>query len=477
VTSELTTQKFEDFPTVFKGPTLRPGDAGFSESRLLWNMRRGDEIPALIVRPLDPEDVVVAVDYARRHGAAIAVRSGGHGVDGHAMPHDALVIDTSKMKRISVDAATGRATLEAGVLLGEMDAATQEHGYAVPAGVVSNTGVAGLTLGGGVGHLSRTFGATVDNLLSIDVVTMDGRVITASAESNPDLFWGMRGAGHNLAIATSFTFQGQKVGPQVVSGVLVYSPQEALSFCAGIDEAMSRSPRELSIPMIFTPAPPLPGLPEELVGTPLLLAVVIYVGPVGGYDAAMSEVNALATPLANMVGPTSWCATNSLVDAFQPIGGRYHSGGGYLSAMRAEIAALALDRVAAAPVPTGPATGCLISFPMLGGALRDGDEDACAFSRTGAGWVSEVVAMWDTEPADDEYMGWVAEGVEALAPYSTGTGYINLTADRGPEWLRNVYGSAEKWERIVELKRKWDPDNRLAHNKNVLRAADAKPVD
>ncbi len=471
MTSELTIQRFGDFPANFKGPVLRPGDEGFAESRALWNTRHAGDTPALIVQPLDPQDVVVAVEYARQNGTTIAVRSGGHGVDAYAMPHDALVIDTTKLKRISVDAVTGQASLEAGVLLGEMDAATQGYGLVVPAGVVSDTGVAGLALGGGIGHLSRRFGATVDSLLSIDVVTMDGVARSVSADSEPDLFWGMRGAGHNLAIATSFTFQAHKLGPQVVSGVLVYSREEAMKLCAGIDEAMRRTSRDLSIALVFAQAPPLPGLPPELIGTPLLLAVVVHTGPIEDYDTAMREINSLATPMANMVTPKTWCETNSLLDLFQPSGRRYHSGGGYLPAMSGELAQIVLGRVRAAPVPTGPATGCLIGFPMLGGALQEADEDSCVFSRVGSAFVCEAVAMWDSGTADEEYMGWVEDSVEALAPYLTGTGYINLTADRGPEWLRTVYGSPEKWERLVELKRKWDPDNLLAHNKNVLHAA------
>ena len=465
-------ETFSDFPTAFKGPTLRPGDDGFLESRQLWNMRRADDTPALIAAPLDPQDVVTAVDYARRRSATIAIRSGGHGVDGYAMPQGALVIDTSRMKRISVDRNSGRVTLDAGVLLGEMDAATQEHGYAIPAGVVSNTGVAGLALGGGIGHLTRRFGATVDSLVSVDVVTTDGRVLTASADANQDLFWGMRGAGHNLAIATSFTFQAHKVGPEVVSGVVIYSPEEAVALCAGIDDAMRRAPRELSIPLIFTPAPPLPGLPPELIGAPVVITVVSYTGPAGSYEDAMKEINALANPVASMVRASSWLETNSIVDPFQPIGRRYHSGGGYLPAMSADVAKLALEHVADAPAAT-PTTGCLISFPMLGGAMLDPDEDACAFSRAGGEWVSEIVAMWEAKEADDDYLGWVKDGVAKFTPYSTGTGYINLTAHQGADWLRNVYGSPAKWERIVQLKRKWDPGNLLAHNKNVLDAADA----
>jgi FAD/FMN-containing dehydrogenase len=459
-------KKFADFPATFRGPTLRPGDRGYAESRQIWNMRRADDTPALIVQPLDPQDIVAAVDYARRVGTTIALRGGGHGDDGYAMPNSALVIDTSRMKRISVDFGTGRTTVEAGALLGELVAATQQHGYVVPAGVVSGVGVAGLTLGGGLGHLTRRFGATVDNLLSVEAVTMDGRSVVAADDVNPELFWGMRGAGHNLAIATSFTFQAQKVRPERVTGMLAYEPNEAVALCVGIDDAMSRAPRELSISFVFASGASLPGVPATLGMGPVLLALVSFLGPVDAYEGAMGEVHALASPAVNMVGPSSWREASSLVD-FQPAGRCYDTAGGYVQAMCGELAQVVLARIEAAPTPA-PMTRCMIAFPILGGALFDAHEDSCAFPRAGAAWVCEVSAMWNSGGLADAHAGWVADSIATLSTYLTGTGYINLTADRGPEWLSKFYGSAEKWERIVELKRTWDPNNHLAHNKNVL---------
>jgi FAD/FMN-containing dehydrogenase len=467
---------FVDFPVAFKGPNFRPGDDGYPDAKRLWNARHEDDQPALIVQPIDTDDVVLAVQYAIHEDISIAVRSGGHGIDCFAMPHDAFVIDTSRLKRISVDPATGRIEVEAGVLLGEMDAATQAHGYVIPAGTVTETGVAGLTLGGGIGHLTRRFGATVDSLVSVDVVTMDGRVITASADQNAELFWGMRGAGHNLAIATKFTYQGHKVGPQVMSGPLFYAGDEAVALLAGLDEAMSRAPRELAMTPVVMPAPPLPGMPEQMIGSPVVMPLVVYTGPLEGYEAAMSGVRALATPVADLVGPSTWLEANALVDPQSPSGRRQHSGGGYLPAMTEEVARIVLERVGASPVPTSPAPSCLITLPMLGGALHDFDEDSAAFSRSGAAYLYEVVGQWDLASSDDEFVGWVHETMTALAPHVLTNGYVNLTVDRGSDWLQSVYGSAEKWERIVALKRAWDPENRLSHNKNVLRALAGSPA-
>lgn len=468
--NSLSTHAFSDFPTTFKGPIYRPGDDGYEDVKQIWNTRLTHERPALIAQALDPDDVVIATKYAVSKDVSIAVKSGGHGIDATAMPHDALVIDTSKMKRISIDAHTGRATIEAGVLLGEMDAATQQHGYVVPAGVVTQTGAAGLTLGGGIGNLTRRFGATVDNLLSVDVVTMDGRKLTASAESNADLFWGLRGAGHNLAIATSFTYQARKVGPEVISGLVIYPADAAVPLFAGLDEAMARAPRELTVALLVLPAPPLPGLPEEIIGKPIVVAMIIYTGALDGFEAAVSGVRALATPLADTVKPSTWVEANSIVDSFEPIGRRQYLGGGYMPALTAEIGRIAVDRIAASPKPTGQGPSCLMTFPILGGALHDVDENSTAFSRTGASWLFEAAGQWDPATSDGEYMRWVDDTMAALAPHARTNAYINLTADRGPQWLRGAYGSPEKWERIVSLKRKWDPDNRLSHNKNVIRA-------
>jgi FAD/FMN-containing dehydrogenase len=470
MTDLAASRAFAHFPAAFKGPRYRPEDGGYADAKRLWNTRRGDSQPALIVQPLDPDDVVTAVQYAIAEDISVAVRSGGHGIDCSAMPHDAFVIDTSRMKRISVDPSTGQATVQAGVLLGEMDAATQAHGLVIPAGTVTETGVAGLTLGGGIGHLTRRFGATVDSLLSVDVVTMDGRVLTASSEENAELFWGLRGAGHNLAIATSFTYQARKVGPQVISGPMIYAGDSALSLLAGLDEAMSHAPRELAMTPVVMPAPPLPGLPEQMIGSPIVLALFVYTGPLDDYEAAVSGVRALADPLADLVRPSTWLEANALVDPQAPPGRRQHSGGGYLPAMTAEVAGIALERVGSSPTPPSPAPSCLITFPMLGGALGDVDENSTAFSRSGAAWLCEVCGQWDSATSDDEYVGWVDDTVTILAPHSATNGYVNLTADRGGDWLRGVYGSPEKWERIVALKRAWDPDNRLCHNKNVLRA-------
>jgi FAD/FMN-containing dehydrogenase len=380
------------------------------------------------------------------------------------------------MKGITVDPQTGITRIEAGVLLGEMDAATQKHGLVVPAGTVSATGAAGLILGGGMGYLTRRFGMTVDNLISADVVTVDGRRLTASEDENQELFWGLRGAGHNLAIATSFTLQAHRVGPDVVSGLIIYPIDQAVTILGKIDEAMAAAPRELTIYPVVLPAPPLPGLPEAMIGVPIFVLIAVYTGELDKYEEAMSSVRPLGQPLADMVHPSSWLEANSILDVLAPPGRRQHSRGGYLAGITEEIAQIMVDHVSNAPAPTGLGPSCAVAFPILGGANHDFDEHSKAYSREGAEWLWEVLGQWDPPEKDAEYDGWVDGVMNALIPYSLGNGYVNLSTDRGAEWLEGLYGSPEKWQRICALKAEWDPENRLSHNKNVARAQAALAV-
>jgi hypothetical protein len=386
------------------------------------------------------------------------------------MPQGAFVIDTTPMKKIQVDAETGITTIEAGVLLGEMDAATQEHGYVVPSGTVSATGAAGLTLGGGIGYLTRRFGMTVDSLLAVELVTVTGERMIASEYENQELFWGLCGAGHNLAIATSFTYQAHKVGPQVTSGLIIYPIDAAVGIFAQLDDVMLRAPRELSIYPVMLPAPPLPGLPEQMIGVPIFVLIIVYTGEASKYEDAVAGVRRLGQPLADMVGPSSWLQANSILDVLAPPGRRQHSRGGYLGGMTAELAQKVVSRVLVAPPPTSPGPSVAIAFPCLGGANLEFAEDSKAYSRKGALWMWEILGMWDVPEKDAEFERWVDGTMSDIMPFSLPNGYVNLSADRGPRWLRDVYGSRDKWRRICTLKNQFDPKNLLRHNKNVARA-------
>jgi FAD/FMN-containing dehydrogenase len=464
--------EFEDFPVEFSGPIFRPGDEGFSDVRSIWNMR-SDEHPALVVRPRNVDDVVTAVRYAAARGVSVAIHSGGHGIDALAMPGGALVIDNSLLKNIAVDENSGHVTIEAGVRLGELDAVAQRYGLVVPAGVVADTGAAGLTLGGGIGHNVRRFGATVDNVVSIELVTADGRLVTASAHENVELFWGLRGAGQNLGIATCFTYQGHELGQQVMSGMLCFAADDAPRLFDGIDAVMAIAPRELAVTFMVVAAVPEPGLPVEMVGQTIVTALVVYTGALGAYEEAVSGVLSLAAPFVNQVTRTTWLEANDIVSKMTPPGRRYHMVGGYLPGLNAEIARIAIDAVTSSPRPDAPQPTCSVTFPVLGGALLDAAEDSMAFSREGAEWLVEVTAQWDDRTDDDKYLPWVPKTHEALKPFISPNAYTNLSSDQGAAWLRGAYGTLDKWERIVRLKQEWDPENRFSYNKNIARAVES----
>jgi hypothetical protein len=271
-------------------------------------------------------------------------------------------------------------------------------------------------------------------------------------------------------IATGFEYQAHRVGPEVISGLIIYPIEQTVSILGRIDEALHAAPRELTVYPVVLPAPPLPGLPEAFVGAPIFVLIIVYTGDLAKAEDAIAPVAALGQPMANMVGPSSWLQANSILDVLAPPGRRQHSRGGYLAAITDEIAEIVVEQVATAPAPTGPGPSCAVAFPCLGGANDDFPEGYVAYSREGAQWLWEVLGQWDPVEKDGEYDGWVDGVMDALSPYSLRNGYINLSTDRGAEWLEGLYGSREKWERVCRLKAEWDPQNRLSHNKNVTRA-------
>jgi len=467
---------FADFPSSFSGQLFRPGDSGYAEARKIFNCITDDEDPALIVRCANEEDVVIAAGYASARGEPIAVRSGGHSSDASAMPGGALVIDLSAMTQITVDVAGRTARAQAGVLLGDFDAATQAHGLATTAGTVSTTGLAGLTLGGGVGYLMRRYGATVDNLLACDVVTVDGRRVRASEQENPELFWGLRGAGHNLGIVTAFEYRLHEVGPEVVNGLIIYPLDQAAEVFAGVREIMKDASRDLMVHACLLPLPPLPPIPAEAHGMPVAILIATFCGDLEQADSAIAPLASLGQPLANVIEHKSYLEAQALLNVLAPPGRRMFARGAHMSELSDEAVAVAIGRSAAPPAPTGPGPSSAIIFWCLGGALDDVDEDAMAFSREGASWMWEAIGQWDPADKDAEFKAWVDGVLGDLAPYSRANGYVNLTVDQGPDWLAGLYGSPAKYERLVKLKTEWDPDNLLRFNKNILPVREAAPV-
>ncbi|RYZ77716.1 MAG: FAD-binding oxidoreductase [Proteobacteria bacterium] len=458
---------FQEFTQSFKGEVITsPTDSGYKASRLIFNMRP-DAIPSMILRCIDVDDVITAVRYAGLNQFPIAVRSGGHGVDGSAMPDGAFVIDMTAMKRISVDELTSTVKVQSGVLLGEMDQATQAYRLVVPAGTVSTTGVAGLTLGGGIGYNMRKFGATVDSLLSCEVVTAAGAVVTANKDENADLFWALKGGGGNFGIVTEFTFQAHKLGPDVVSGIIVFPVQTAKETLSALRNYMADAPRDLFVVGALAPCPPLPMIPLEAHGKPVLALVIVYTGDPLKAEKFVGPLGKLNTPLVNLVGPSTWIKTNQMLDATAPYGMRAKTFGGYLSNLNPESVDVALASALSSPANFTQATVTVQNFWCMGGAIsEDFSENSAAFSREGATWLWEAVAMWNEKSDDRIFDSWITDLNNQMRPHLRSNGYINLTTDQGQQWLRGIYGSQEKYERLVETKRKWDPTNMFRFNKN-----------
>jgi FAD/FMN-containing dehydrogenase len=456
----------DNFPSAFRGTLLRPDDEGYGAARLIFNMRLSEAKPALIARPVDETDVAIAVRYASAHVLPVAIRGGGHGVDGTAMPDNTLVLDMTGFKTIDVDAGERVIRAGAGVLLGEFDAAAQVHGLVVPSGTVSSTGIAGLTLGGGVGALMRRFGATVDNLVGCTLVTADGSIVTASANENADLFWALRGGGGNFGVVTAFEYQAHLLDHDVTAGMILFPFEQSHGILATLAAWMPTAPRELGLIAALLACPPLPSVPVDLVGKPVLVLVVVHSGRPETAGPILDRLVGLGMPIVTMVHATPWVKANSMLDASAVYGRRYYTRGGYLSALSPEAIAVLCETIVKAPPSRSPGPSVLHNVWFMGGAISDDfAEDSVAFSRQGAAAFWECVGQWDDPDQDEVFSAWV-DAAAAAMPLRV-NGYSNLSNDHGEAWRRGLWGSAEKFARLRAVKAKWDPRNLFRFNKNI----------
>jgi FAD/FMN-containing dehydrogenase len=445
------------FRDLFHGEILEPAQPGYNEARVVWN-GIVDRHPALVARCADHEDVVSAIGFAREHDFVIAVRSGGHSVGGFSTCDGGVVIDLSLMRGARVDPERRVARVNGGALLRELDLSAQESGLACPVGVVSHTGVAGLTLGGGMGRLQRKYGFTIDNLLSVELVTADGRLIRASEEENPDLFWGMRGAGANFGVVTSFEFDLHPVGPLVTHGFRAYMIDRAHEVAARFAEFASTSPDEVMPTLTFgivAPEDPWP----ELVGRPVALVQVTHSGRVDDAERVLRPVR-VERPLSDTIEPKTYLSLQAANDEGLAWGKRFYMKGGFVNAITDEVVAACVDHIAAAP------TGCGIGFWAQGGAIARVPTDAMAFAgRDAAFWVG-IEAFWEDPGHDQTFIDWGRRTWNALEPFTGGGHYVNDMVETGEGIVRSIYGDA-KYERLVSLKRAYDPDNVFRLNQNI----------
>lgn len=449
-----------ELKTHFRGVLLRPGDAGYDAARAIWNGMI-DKRPALIARCTGPADVIVAVNFTRAHRLLLAVRGGGHNVAGNALCDGGLVIDLSLMRGVQVDPRARLVRVQPGITLGELDHETQVFGLAAPLGMVSQTGVAGLTLGGGFGWLSRKYGLACDNLLAADVVTADGQFVTASERENADLFWGVRGGGGNFGVVTSFSFQVHPVGPTVLAGVVFYPMEQAREVLLFYRDFAATAPDELTTAAVLRMAPPAPFLPRHIHGKPVMGIAACYSGPLEEGEQVMHLLKNFGTSVANMIQPMPFVRFQSLLDSSSPSGHHYYVKSEYLSG----LSDAAIETIIGhASQLSSPLTSVIIA--QLGGAISRIDEQATAAGNRKAQFVLNIQSSWLQPGESPRHVQWTRQFWTAMRPFSTGGVYVNLLSqDEGEERVVAAYGS--NYDRLRALKSKYDPTNLFRVNQNI----------
>jgi len=460
----IATQEAISLAIKFKGEIISADHYDYDEARLVWNGMI-DKYPALIVRPLDTDDVIAAVKFARLHDLLVSVRGGGHNVAGHATNDDGMVIDLSAMKHIDVDPLSKTARAEGGVTWGELDAATQVYGLATPGGVVSKTGIAGLTLGGGFGWLRSKYGLTADNLIGAELVTADGRLLRVNDYENADLIWALRGGGGNFGIVTAFHYQLYPVGPEVMFAYVAYDTptaadmQDAVRFYRDFS---ATAPDEVSTLFALGQVPPHDHYPVELHGRPIAVFGGLYAGsPQEGQKALQPFVD-YGTPLVNASGIIPYVAAQQALDAEFADGQRYY----WKSLNIMELNEAAIERIVeGACKQVSPYS--TTDLWHIGGEVKRVDAKASAFNGRGAAFLVNVEANWHDKADDHANMKWVREFIHDIEPFSDGSRYLNFAGfqEEGDEMMRNGFG--KNYARLAAIKRQYDPTNFFRLNQNI----------
>lgn len=433
-----------------RGEVIDRDHAHYDEARRVWNGLI-DRRPAVIARCADVADVVEAVRVTRDHRPVTSIRGGGHQVAGSAVCDDGLVIDVSAMRAVHVNPTTRTAHVQAGATWGEVDRATQVHGLATPGGEVSVTGVAGLTLGGGLGVMMRTHGLSCDNLRSVQIVTADGMVRTASRDEHTDLFWALRGGGRGLGVVTSLEFDLHPLGPDVAAALVLYPYDDAASVLRAWRDAARQAPNTLTPEIGLWSIPPLPGVPTELHGEPVVLVAGVYIGPAGDAAPVLAPLQQLGTPLADMTATVPYVESQSGLDALFPDGGRYYWKSHFVDDMSDELIGALVAHGAGRPTPES-----LIMIRTLGGAIsRLGDDDT-AYPHRAANFNVSVDASWHDPALDEAATGWARSTWDALAPYATGDVYLNF-AGLGDDTEVGASALGANEARLDEIRHAYDP--------------------
>jgi FAD/FMN-containing dehydrogenase len=457
--TNLKSSKIAELKGGFDGAILLPSDGTYDSARQIWNAMI-QKRPSIIARCVTTQDVVRAVNFARDNHLLLAVRGGGHNIAGNAMCDDGLVIDLSKMTAAQVDPSARRVTIEGGATLGNLDAATQAHGLATPVGINSTTGIGGLTLGGGFGWLSRKYGLTVDNLESAEVVTATGDVVRASATENPDLFWALRGGGGNFGVVTRFEFRLHPVGPEVLSGLVVYPISEAKSVLQQYREFMAKAPEELNVWAVMRAAPPLPFLPESVHGQGMIALALIYAGDPKQGEPLVQPLRKFGTPLGEHIGLQPYVAWQQTFDPLLTAGARNYWKSHNFTTLQDGLFDVVVEYVERLPSPQ-----CEIFFGAIGGATKRPALDSAAYAQRDAEFVMNFHGRWE-DPVDDERcIGWARNFFNATTPFASGGVYVNFMTAEETDRVRSAYGP--NYDRLVQVKRKYDQNNLFRMNQNI----------
>jgi FAD/FMN-containing dehydrogenase len=442
------------------GTVIVPGDADYESARRTWN-HAIDRYPAMIVRCSGTADVVAAVRFARSEGLPIAVRGGAHSLAGFSTCDDGLVIDLSNMRAVQVDARSGRARAQGGTTWKQFDRETQLYGLATTGGLVSSTGLGGLTLGGGIGHLVRKHGLSCDNLISAELVSADGQIVRAAAHENPELFWALRGGGGNFGVVTSLELAVHPVGPTVLGGPIFYPGDQAAQVISGWREAMADAPDELSSLINLTAAPPLPFLPESVHGSRIAVVLACYAGDIDKGEAAVAALRRLGNPIADLLAPIPYVALQQLFDPLlEPRGAANYFTSRFLDGVPEAAVNTLVEAHGRSALPP---TNCELHVYRLGGAMSRIGEDSTAFAHRGSPFLLEVTARTQ-DPADfPAIVEWARRSREDMSRFGSGQ-YVNFTGEEGAE--RAAY-PPQTYARLAEVKRRYDPDNVFPFNQNI----------
>jgi FAD/FMN-containing dehydrogenase len=454
-------ESIDTFAAELEGSVLHPDDEGFAEAIGLWNGMINKR-PALVVRPASTQDVVQTVNFVRDNELEVSIKGGGHNIAGLALSDGGVTLDMSGMRNVDVDVDAQLVTVGPGCTLGDVDRATQEHRLAATLGFVSATGVAGLTLGGGFGYLTRRFGWTIDDLEEVEIVNADGNVRRASLTANPDLFWALRGGGGNFGVVTQFVLRLHDVGPQVTAGLIAWPASEADAVLGIYRKVVESAPRELTAVVLRRNAPPAPWVPEAAHGTPIILIVVCHSGTIEQAEADLAPIKSHGEPLADLIQVKTYVAQQTLLDATQPRGMHYYWKSEFLSGLSDDL----FDTFNAQFIDLAAPANQIVLFHVAG-ALTEHAEDDGAMGNREAAFACVIQSMWGPDSgAAEANREWVRTAWQALKPYSTGGNYVNFqtddeTDDRTVESYRNNY------QRLEAVKAEYDPSNLFRVNRNI----------